>query len=169
MRNLFFIIMSVMLFSSCVTEKKARNYYRVHPEKLAEICSDTYPPEVKYIPGKPVYLKGDSTVVIDTVTITVDCPDGSKVVKDCPPNKTTRIRDTILITDTLEVISTQALATIDKMGNQVAVLQSKYDKMVEKSDLLKESNKEKTKWNWILGGSLVALVGYRVFRMLRVV
>src|SRR5690606_41968686 len=47
-----------------------------------------------------------SEIVSDTVRVQADCPDGSKVVVDCPPNKTitkvvrTHSTDTIKVRDT---------------------------------------------------------------------
>jgi len=99
----------VLLFTGCkVTEKKAKEYAYNHKDKLAEWCADCFPVKESEV------LKGDTIVLIDTVSeiisdtvrVQADCPDGSVVMVDCPPNKTitkvvrTHSTDTIKVRDT---------------------------------------------------------------------
>lgn len=172
MRILFLILLSVVLLASCVTEKKAVNYMRTHPEKLAEMCANTFPPKIEYRPGKPIY-KTDSIIEIriDTVKVTVDCPDGTKVDADCPPNKTITktIRDSVMVTDTLEVISTQMVAKLADMEYKLSASKTDLGDMIKDRDKYKEKSSEKGKWNWILGGVLTLLVGIKLVRFFKVI
>lgn len=172
MRNLFFCIVAVLLTTSCVTEKKAFRYMREHPIKLADLCSETYPPKIEYRPGKPI-VKTDSIIIekTDTIKVTVDCPDGTKVKADCPPNKTITktIRDSITIVDTIEIESTQAKARIDYLQKKLAELESQNSDLRKDNIIIKEDAKTSNKWNWILGSILVIGVGWRLVRFFRVI
>lgn len=106
-------MLMTVVFTSCVTQKKAERYYRQHPVKLAKMCLDCFP-------VKPVeFIKGDTVVLVDSilkidsveVDVTADCPDGTTVVTKCPPNKTTTIVKHTHSTDTVKLLDT-ALQTV---------------------------------------------------------
>src|SRR5690606_14884909 len=104
MRYLFLLL----LFSGCVSVEKAERVMRAHPTELSKLCADCFPVKESEI------VKGDTVVLIDTVSeiisdtvrVQADCPDGSVVMVDCPPNKTitkvvrTHSTDTIKVRDT---------------------------------------------------------------------
>lgn len=105
MKSILSIIFALIILSSCTTRKrnKAHNYFRDHPQELAELCAKEFPPVINHIQGKTdtipginVYIKGDS----------IPCPDGTKVkapdVKvPCPPS-THRV-DTVTIENTAKI------------------------------------------------------------------
>lgn len=104
MRYLFLLL----LFSGCVSVEKAERVMRAHPTKLAKLCADCFPVhESEVIRGDTVVLIDTvSEVISDTIRVNADCPDGTVVTVDCPPNKAvTRVikshtTDTIKVRDT---------------------------------------------------------------------
>lgn len=156
MRIIFLFLLLGIVSSSCNTklrqQVKAHNYFNKYPIELAALCGTKFPPEEKYIPGKPIVIPGDTVEVRDTVTITVDCPDGTKVNADCPPNKTRTVRDTIKITDTLQVANT---ALITDLNYKIATLEGQKVVLAETNSQLKKNIKNK---NWQLGGLITLIV-----------
>lgn len=149
MRILILSVLLAIVASSCGTSKlkqqvKAHNYFNKYPNELAELCGSKFPPVTKYIPGKPVILPGDTVITTDTVKITVDCPDGTK--KDCPPGKIKTIRDTVKITDTLEVANHAALVDLNY---KLAKAQAENEVLAQKNT---EQAKTIKKRNWQIGG-----------------
>lgn len=122
MKNLIMSLLCILIFSGCMTQKKqqriAHAYFSIHVDELAAICASNYPDETKYI-------KGDVIVKIDTVTdsilVSVDCPDGSIQIVDCPPNKTITIDNSRV--DTIEVLSTSVKAQLHDQSNKIRDLQ----------------------------------------------
>lgn len=104
MRYLFLLL----LLSGCVSVEKAERVMRAHPTELAKLCADCFPVrESEVIRGDTVVLIDTvSEVISDTIRVNADCPDGTVVTVDCPPNKTvTRVikshtTDTIKVRDT---------------------------------------------------------------------
>src|SRR5690625_4325519 len=106
MRRILIIIAISLLLGSCTTSKKAKRYAYNNKEELAEWCADCFPVKESEL------IKGDTirdtlfNEVIDTLyKIEVDCPDGTIIHADCPPNKTvyktinTHTSDTIRVRD----------------------------------------------------------------------
>lgn len=83
------LLLILVTISGCATtERKARDYYLGHKDKLAKLCLDCFETSLK-----PVYIKGEVTTIRDTLLdsvpypVMVDCPDGTQVKADCPPNR----------------------------------------------------------------------------------
>lgn len=119
MRILILSLLLAIVASSCGTSKlkqqvKAHNYFNKYPNELAELCGTKFPPETKYLPGAPITIPGKPIIIPgDTVKITVDCPDGSKVSADCPPVDTVQVTDTLKITDTIQVQNTALITSLN--------------------------------------------------------
>lgn len=123
-------LMIFSLISSCVTEKKARRWAYEHKEKLAEWCADCFPVKpVEIKPGRPIVLKGDTVVTIDTVKVQADCPDGTKV--DCPPNVIKTITDTLYIRDTIMI---RDMAQEEVLNQQIKGKEESLSKMENARD-----------------------------------
>lgn len=103
MKNYVITALCLLLFTSCMTQKKiesiSNQYLRDHPEVLAELCSSKYPVQWKFIPGQTVFLETPPVFIPGD---TVECPDGSKVVTPsrevkCPDHES-RV-DTLIVPD----------------------------------------------------------------------
>lgn len=101
--------MFILLFLSCgINERKAKEYAYNNKDKLAEWCLDCFPVKpIEVIRGR-VDTVVNEVLRIDTTRVTVqgDCPDGTIVNVDCPPERTsirsiiTHQTDTLMIVDT---------------------------------------------------------------------
>lgn len=93
----------------CISEKKARfnveQFYKEHPQELAQTCAEKFPPISQYIQGFAITKK-------DTViqkTIMVDCPETNNPVNNqkyipkvpCPESK--KIYISSIRVDTLKI------------------------------------------------------------------
>lgn len=124
MRYLFLLL---LLLSGCVSVEKAERVMRSHPKELAKLCADCFPVrEIEVIRGDTVVLIDTvSEVISDTIRVNADCPDGTVVTVDCPPNKIiTRVvkshtTDTIKVRDTAyeRVLSDERDDYRDKWAN----------------------------------------------------
>lgn len=145
----------VLFLTSCkVTEKKAKEYVYSHKDKLAEWCADCFPVKESEV------LKGDTVILIDTVSeiisdtvrMQADCPDGSKVVVDCPPNK--------VITKVVKTHSTDTIKVRDTAHERVLS-----DEVKEYKD--KYANMEQSRYKWrkraIWGWGILVALGIGVF------
>src|SRR5690606_22291785 len=104
MRYLFLLL----LFSGCVSVEKAERVMRAHPTELSKLCADCFPvKESEIVKGDTVVLIDTvSEVVSDTIRVNADCPDGTVVTVDCPPNKVVNRVIKSHTTDTLKVRDT---------------------------------------------------------------
>lgn len=165
MRKILLLITTVLLLSSCVTERKAKRWAYEHKEVLATWCIDCFETTLK-----PVYIKGDEVIKRDTVTdsvtttITVDCPDGTKVNKDCPPGKIVTVNK--LRVDTLLKDTWQTTAKVfvlqsrsDSLNNELIKLGSKYESVKESRDTWRKF----ALWGLLVIGAYVLLKVKRVF------
>lgn len=163
-RLLILIATGVLLMSGCVSVKKQRSraheFFREHPVELAELCGDKFPTKTEYLPGKTV-VKSDTTVVTDTVTVQVDCPDGTKV--DCPPAKTVFIRDTVTIRDTLLQENTARVEQYRLQSERDARL------LAVKDHQLTEAEKTAKNRGWVLAGVIAAGVIYFLLKARRII
>lgn len=163
MRNFIYLLLLAIVVSSCGTSKlkqqiKAHNYFNQHPNELAELCGTKFPPETKYIPGKTIVTPGDTVTVRDTVSVTVDCPDGTQVTADCPPNEKQSIRDTIFRVDTITVANT---ALISSLNYTISSQQARIDiQDAQNKELAAEIKKQSRQ---IAGMGIGIIVGILVF------
>lgn len=104
MRYLFLLL----LFSGCVSVEKAERVMRAHPTELSKLCADCFPvKESEIVKGDTVvFIDTVSEVVSDTIRVNADCPDGTVVTVDCPPNKVVNRVIKSHTTDTLKVRDT---------------------------------------------------------------
>lgn len=136
MRILLFLL--VLVIASCNPLKKAVRVMKENPEKLAELCAETFPG------GDTVFIKGDTTIKVDTVTegviIEVPC-DTATLTAKCPPAKViTRavtIHDTLIKPDVYkEAKLNYTIQARDKTIADQAIainrIQSDFDKMKDK-------------------------------------
>lgn len=103
MKARILIAFLILVISGCATsEKKAKKYYLENKDQLAEICSTCFPVKEKYVKGEDVYLPSDTVFVKgDNVFIEKDCPDGTKIKVECPPNDTIKVYIPIMRIDTI--------------------------------------------------------------------
>lgn len=155
---------AVLILGGCASVKKQRSraheFFREHPAELAELCGDKFPPKIEYRPGKPI-IKSDTTVVTDTVKVTVDCPDGTQV--DCPPNKTVTIRDTITVRDTIYQENTARIEEFRLRAERAERL------TVVEQTLRQQADKRAKNRGWALGGLLTVIVLYFILKGRRII
>lgn len=123
------LILVLALINGCVSVEKAERVMRANPDKLAKLCSDCYPVKPSEIIKGDTIVVVDSVLRVDSVRVTVDCPDGTKV--DCPPTKIVTKIIKSHSTDTVKVRDT-AYETI--LSNEVGILSGKLDKATEGMD-----------------------------------
>lgn len=159
MKRLLLLMTAVCtLISSCaVTEKKAKEWAYNNKGELAKWCSDCFPVKpIEVIKGDTV-VRVDSILSIDSVIVQVekDCPDGTKIVVDCPPAKTiTRVVNTHT-SDTVKVRDTA----------KERVLEDGLKDRSDKLDKMTESRDKYRKWFFI---SLAVVAVYSLLRIKRI-
>lgn len=129
MRLFLLLLISSVLVGCATTERKAKNWAYDNKAKLAEWCADCFPVKpVEVIKGRVDTIVNE-VLKVDSVRVTVDCPDGTTV--DCPPSKTvvrvveTHSTDTVKIRDTaletvLENKYKNALVDNEKLSDKLA-------------------------------------------------
>lgn len=99
MKHSLLILALLIATASCVSVKKQRTraheFFREHPEELAELCADRFPPSIEYKPGVPIIQRDTVTVPGDSIpcpevinpdtgqkeTPKVKCPDCKSVIE----------------------------------------------------------------------------------------
>ncbi|WP_309924666.1 hypothetical protein [Arcicella sp. BE51] len=154
------IILSFTIFSliGCISEKKQRfkaeQFYREHPEELAQNCAEKFPVMTKFIQGvtitkrDTIFQKGkvlDCPPVFDTITKQSFIP---KVI--CPEEriiyKTEYRTDTVINENTAKVEQYRLLN--DKTAKELAISQN--------NEML--ANKKAKQRFWMLIGLLAVIV-----------
>lgn len=105
------LIAMCLLLSGCATLKKrelrARTFYVEYPDKLAELSNTLFPSRDVFKPGTKTIMPADTVYVAgDTVVVTVDCPDGTKVPVRYVKGDTVKVYIPILQRDTIEKSNT---------------------------------------------------------------
>jgi len=166
MKHSLLIIALLIATASCVSVKKQRSrahdFFREHPEELARLCADRFPP-------MPVYKPGETIIERDTVTIpgdSIPCPEminpdtGQKerpMVK-CPDCQS--IRESESRIDTMYLPNTA----------REAELRLKADRLQAERDLLalrEQDAKDKAKKRFWYIIALIALIGIYTFGRIR--
>lgn len=167
MRKFIYLLLLVIVASSCSTSKlkqqvKAHNYFNKYPNELAELCGTKFPAETKYLPGKPITVPGKPVIIPgDTVTVYVDCPDGSKQKADCPPVDTVMRTDTLRIVDTVQVQNTALITSLNyTIANQQARIDIQDQQIKEQAAEIKKQGRQ------IAGGTIGIIVGIIIFAYL---
>lgn len=138
MRNIIILIVSLLFTASCTTQRKAEQWYRGHSTELAKLCHECFPvKKSEVIEGKIIYLPSDTvyTASVDTVTVTADCPDGTKVKTKCPPCVNKEVIKKVLRVDTIKVEDT---AHIKVLEDEVRVLEINFDKEHESKKMYRK-------------------------------
>ena len=145
---LFILVLMGIIFvfslGSCMTTKKATDYLKDKGE-LAEICADEYPVKTEFV-------KGDSTVIFDTLYVGNDIVFDTTIltVKDTVYKTVTKtlpekiITKTVRVTDTVKVENT---ARVTDIQNKLAVCNN--DKEQLAASVKKWKGKSKT-YFWII-------------------
>lgn len=181
MRNLLFIVLSLFLLTGCVTEKKAKQYAYANKEKLAEWCADCFPVKEQTVKIDTVTLL-DTFTTIDSipVIVTVDCPDGTQIQKECPPQLYTKQTVTQLINSEIKVRDRAFERVLSDSLNRASErhkreLESKEDvvkqkdiekaKMQVKIDALETQNEKQSKAIKKLKSVLIGILGIALIRL----
>lgn len=150
------------LLASCSAEKqfqkqkkKATDFFLLNKLELAELCDSEFPDiPIKIIPGDTIkkidtlYIPGPKLVCPDSVT-TLICPP-SKIIKN-----TQIIRDSVFVKDTdKEYILNTKIKTLTVEKDEI---NQKFEKA---KDDLRDSDKKKTQYFWMLIGLAVAILVY---------
>lgn len=145
-----------IVMAGCVSTQKQRSraeqFYREHPEELAEKCATNFPPTYKEgktitLPGDTVFIKGDSVKCPDVVNpVTGEKKPGVKI--KCPDSKTIYIPT--LRVDTVE--STALLARVEQQRQQLA---DKSAKLKQTEQNLSDALKTAKNRSW----AIIALAG----------
>lgn len=168
MRKLFAGLLALLLLAGCapsIKKQRARfvTYAQMNPVELAEICEKTFPFKETLIPGIPDTV---TNTVLDTVKVTVPCPDGTRA--ECPPFKTvykniTRV-DTAYQEDTRRIVILQ-----DYLAKQTDALGEAEEKITDqeaKIEELKQANAKKLK---IIIGFSLAFLGLGFLKFKRII
>jgi|GEM_PF-1812749 len=165
-RTLFTLLSILLLTASCVTVKKQRSrahdFFREHPEELAELCADRFPPEIRYKPGVPIIKRDTVTVPGDSIP----CPEiinpdtGQKETPKvkCPDCKS--IHESQSRVDTVYLPNT---AREEQLRLKADRLQAERDLAILKEE--EASNKARKRFWYIV--ALVAFAGVYVFGKIR--
>ena len=135
----------ILLLTSCATtERKAKNWAYNNKEKLAEWCADCFPVKESEVIKGDTIIRVDtiSEVISDTIRVNADCPDGTTVVVDCPPNK--------IVTRIVQSHTTDTIKVRDSA--QEKVLESRLDLY---KGMFEEMKKSRDNWRktalWLIG------------------
>lgn len=167
MKNFIIGVAAILLISSCapsITKQRYRafTFYQQNPNELAELCATNFPPKTVFKPGETI-IKTDT--VTNTVTDTLECPDGTKL--ECPPQKTVYINK--YRTDTLEVENTALVAALQYKNQELSTKlyeeEVRHKLAVERAEDAEKKSKRKT---WIII-ALSAFIGYGVLSKLRII
>ena len=160
MSVLTFIVLLILsgligLLSGCMTPEKAKAFL-VDKGKLAEICADTYPVKTEYI-------KGDSTVVFDTLhvgndpvfdtLITLDTVYITKTLPGKVIQKTIRVTDTVVKENTARVEQYRKEAVSEQVAKEKA--QSERDGLKADVKVLKKQRNKWRLWFFLLLSSVI--------------
>lgn len=162
------IIVAVSLMISCNTQKKAQRkahaYFSMNPDELAKLCGSRYIERIKYIKGDTIIT---TETVTDTVTDTVkiDCPDGSKVNRDCPPCKNKIVTKTII--DTLEISSPELVAKTIDLSNDLQLYKERLDKETLRADKSEKRAKNRLFWAIGLAVALALFIAYIIYLFIK--
>lgn len=135
------ILIILIAFSSCTTQKKATNWMLNNKGELAILCDDEFP-------FVPKYIEGETIIVRDTipgVPVEIPCPEPTpenpKPSVKCPPCD--QVKETHTRIDTVEVESgrkTKALETkLRKAEDGLIVTKAKLEAANKKNKNLKGS------------------------------
>lgn len=124
-------LVAILLFVGCgINERKAKEYAYNNKDKLAEWCLDCFPVKpIEVIRGK-VDTVVNEVLRIDTTRVTVkaDCPDGTIVNVDCPPEKIVTRVVTTHSTDTVKVVDTALERVLSDTKVRVQIESDRADK-----------------------------------------
>lgn len=124
----------ILLLTSCATtERKAKNWAYNNKEKLAEWCADCFPVRKSEVIKGDTIIRVDtiSEVVSDTIRVNADCPDGTTVTVDCPPNK---VITRVVKSHTTDTIKVRDSAFEMVLSNERDLYKGKLEEMKKSSD-----------------------------------
>lgn len=156
-------ILICTLLTACATQRNAEKYYAIHPEKLAEQCTDKFPVkdsvvvidivhfDTLFIAGEPVILKDSFYIKGDTIV--------KQVTKECPKVQTitkTVTHDSIIYRRDM-AMEYMLNSKIEEQGKQITELQT----------VLKQSNEGRSRWRlWCLitWGICAVFIGFKIVK-----
>ena len=159
MRLLLLILFVLLTGCSSVNKQRfrAEQFYKEHPNELAEKCATNFPPTYKEgktitLPSDTVYVKGDSVKCPDIINKTTgEVIKGGKA--KCPDAKTITI--TKFRVDTIE-----STATLAKVADLTYKLSEKSNELIITQDKLNDALKTAKNRLWYLIGLIIIIFGY---------
>lgn len=158
MKSSILICLAVILFSSCLTQKKrasiAKEYMHEHTDELAALCALHFKPVIEYRPGKVVHVSDTQYVEGEPIP----CPPNEKgeVVyvkgRDKVIRDTTTIRDTIFQNDPY------------READLAFKLRKAEDAGIGKDEQIRTLRSQRNTALWGLGGGLALGIGLIVVR-----
>jgi hypothetical protein len=160
MKKLLLLIVCVLLTGCASVNKqrfRAEQFYKEHPNELAEKCATNFPPTYKEgktitLPSDTVYVKGDSVKCPDIINKTTgEVIKGGKA--KCPDSKTIYVPQ--LRVDTIE-----STATLAKVADLTYKLSEKSNELIITQDKLNDALKTAKNRLWYLIGLIIIIFGY---------
>ncbi|ARS35267.1 hypothetical protein [Pontibacter actiniarum] len=174
-KKLFFIFL--LLFCSCVTERKAKEYFEEHPEQLAAYVdkNEAYTEEygaayaAKHFPGKKYppditpkpYLAPGRLSPYPAVPEEGPTAAGEGITSNCPVCKPERVSEIIYVEDTSKLDALRVMLDNERSAYNVVTQQLRETET--ERDYWQEQNRKKF---WALIAMAVFAVLYILFRVL---
>lgn len=165
-KSAILLTLLILTTASCVSVKKQRSraheFFREHPEELAALCADRFPPSIEYKPGIPIIKHDTVTVPGDSIpcpeVINPDTGQKETPMVKCPDCKSVTEYQTR--TDTVFVANT---AREEQFRLRSDRLQAERDLAILKEE--EAIAKAKKRFWYIIG--LIALIGLYTFGRFR--
>lgn len=161
------IALSGLLLTACVTEKKASKYFKVHDDKLAELCHERFPvADVEIIPGEEIIKE----VIREIPGEVIPCPEPTaenpRPVVKCPACR--EIIREIIRTDTIKVKDTREVFIYQ---NELKASSEKNEALLAENSKIKEllnlCDKRKSNLMWIIILISVGVAGFVSFKIFK--
>lgn len=168
--RLLVISFFILTIISCASrQEKAHRYFENNSGELAKLCDDKFPNDTIEI------IEGETKVVIDTIytnnIIKIPCPPNEPgstetIYVECPPEKviieTREKTDTIMFSDTRKIKSLEY-----QLGEKMKelIVKETQNNILHKD--LKEAEKDRDKYKWILILLIVVYLGSTAIKLFK--
>lgn len=161
------LIMLTLLLTACVTEKKATKYFKVHDDKLAELCHERFPvSDVEFIPGEEIIKEVVRQIPGEVIPCPEPTTENPRPVVKCPACeeiiREIHRTDTIKVKDTREIFIYQNELKASNQKNEFL-----QDENLKLKEQLHRSDKLKSNLMWIIILLCVSTAGYVGFKIFK--